>query len=341
MKKATALGLTVLVTALIASCAPAGAGSGAAAAKAIIGLLPENTTGVLAIDIQRMLGTEAARKALENPATKKNMDEFTAMSGIDPAKDVSYVGFGFVGQPKGLSIDGGVIVGLKYDRAKLLAVMKAKAPEMTEEAYGGISVYGNLDGGGEAAQSTRAAFLDETHIVVGGEQAVKSIIDVRRKTAGSLAKSVSMSAILGRVDTSGLAWGAFLVPRELLGKAIASTPQLAVLEGVTALTMAFDYGMGAFTADIRAHGGTKEQNDNLAATLNGLKALGAMYAAQEPAAGEALDGIAVSAGKDYTRVAISLSEEVMDKIGKLARAKAGEFMKQKGLAGGREKKRPD
>ena len=49
--------------------------------------------------------------------------------------------------------------------------------------------------------------------------------------------------------------------------------------------------MNNVIADIRTIGGTKEQNANLAATLNGFKAMGAMFGAEEPAVGELLNGI--------------------------------------------------
>ena len=158
---------------------------------------------------------------------------------------------------------------------------------------------------------------------------VRGIIDVHQKKAESLAKNAEMAAVLAKVDKSGFAWGAFAVPQELLKKSIASTPQLKVLEGVTGLTMAFDYKLAKFLVDIRTIGGTKEQNDKLASTLNGFKALGGMVASQEPAAGEALEAIEIRSGADYTQLSISLSQELMDKLGKLAESKAGDLIKVK------------
>jgi hypothetical protein len=74
-------------------------------------------------------------------------------------------------------------------------------------------------------------------------------------------------------------------------------------------------------------GGTEEQNKNLASALNGFKALGAMMAAQEPAAGELLNAIEITAGQDFVRLYISVSEEAMDKLGKAAQAKVGDMIK--------------
>ncbi len=325
MKKAATLGLAVVLTAVLISCGQ-GTKSGAAAGEALIRLMPEGTMGVMAIDIHRAMESEAAKKALQEPQAKAKYDEFVAMSGIDPMKDISYVGFGLMGDGGSIK-EGGAVISMTYDQAKLRALIRENAPEAKEEAYNGVPVFSNIDGTDLEGQKTRAAFLDAGHIVVGSDKAVKGIIDVHQKRAESIAKDPGMAAALKKVDKSGIAWGAFAVPQDLLKKGIEAQPQMKVLEAVTAVTMMFDYRLATFVADIRTHGGTKEQNENLASALNGFKSLGAMFAAQEPVAGEVLDGVGISAGTDYTRLSISLSQETLDKLSKLAQSKAGDLMK--------------
>jgi len=328
MRKAMTFTLAALLTVLFASCtSSSGVKSGAAAGEALIKLMPKGTMGVVAIDFQRAMSAETTKKALQDPKAKQIFDEFVRMSGIDPMKDISYAIVGLSGIAMGRAPDGGFIVNLKYDEARLRSLIKEKAPEAVEELYGGVAVFSNLDGSGK--QPIRAAFLDATHIVVGSEAGVKGVIDVFQKKADSAAKNAELGAALKKVDKTGVAWGAFLIPQDLIKKGIESQPQLKVLEGVTALTMAFDYPLGGFKADIRAVGGTEKQNADLASALNGFKSLGAMFAAQEPAAGEALSGISITSGKDYTRIAIEFSRETMDKLSQMAQAKAEEFMKAK------------
>jgi hypothetical protein len=329
MKKATTIGLAVFLTILFTSCASStGVKSGAAAGEALIKLMPKGTMGVMAIDFHRAMGTEAVTKALQDPKAREKYDEFVKMSGIDPMKDISYVGLGLSGAAAGREPDGGVIISMKYDKAKLQSLIKEKAPEAREELYNGVTIYSHLDGG-RAKQTTRAAFLDASHIVLGSEKGVKGIIDVQQKRAESITKDAELAAVLKKVDKSNIAWGAFAVPQDLLKKGIESNPQLKVLEGVKAMTMTFDYRLAAFVADIQAHGGTKEQNASLASTLNGFKSLGAMFAAQEPVVGEALNGIEITSGADFTRLSISLSQDIIDKLGQLAKSKAGDFIKVK------------
>jgi Protein of unknown function (DUF3352) len=328
MKKATVFILAVVLAAFSACTATTAARSGAAAGEALIKMLPSTSTGIVAVDVKRAMETDASKKALEDPKTKTQYDEFVKMSGIDPMKDITYLGFGLIGPIGAGDMQGGAIITLTYDKAKLQALIKEKAPEAKEELYNGVTVYRSLDGTDSKAQ-TAAAFLDDTHIVLGSESGVKGIIDVRHKKAASLAKSPAMHAMLMKVDKTGIAWGAFSVPQDLLQKGIASQPQLKVLEGVTGLTMAFDYRLATFVADIRTVGGTKEQNAGLASTLTGLKSLGAMFAAQEPVVGDVLNRIEISSGDDYTRLAVNLPQEILDKINALAQKKAGDFMKMK------------
>ena len=329
MKKTTTIGLAVVLAVALASCAPqSSVKSGAAMAESLIRLLPKPTGGVIAIDVQRITGTEAAVKALQDPQAKQKYDEFVTMSGIDPMKDINFVVIGLDGAPPAIEEKGSVIVNLKYDKDKLLGLLKEKAPELETEIYNGVTIYSGFEAE-EKKRTSRGAFLDGSHIVIGSEAGIKGIIDVHQKKAESIVKNVEMSAILKKVDKAGIAWGAFVIPPDLIKKGIDASPQLKVLEGVTAMTMAFDYKLATFTADIRTLGGTKEQNANLASALNGFKALGGMMAAQEPAVGDVLNGLEITSGPDFTRLHLSLSQEVMDKLGKLAQSKAGDFMKIK------------
>jgi len=337
MRKATLASLAILLAVSVMACTPgASVKSGAAAGEALIKMLPKTATGVVALDIRRLMATDAVTKALQEPKNKAKLDEFIKMSGIDPAKDITYAGAGLIGVPTG-SADGGAIISLTYDQAKLKALIKEKAPQAQEELYEGVTIYSKIDGD-EAKQTTRAAFLDAGHIILGSEKGVKSIIDVSKKKAESLAKSAEMAPLLKRVDKSGIFWAAFAVPPELLQKGIQANAQLKALEGVTGLLLGFDDKTTGVTADIKAVGGTKEQNTNLAQVLNGFKAMGAMAAGQEPVVGEALNGIAITSGADYTDISLNISHELMDKIGQMVRAKAGQFMKPKKEAPPEEKK---
>lgn len=334
MKRTMTLSLTLVLAAALAACAPAASlKAGSASAEALIKLLPESTRGVVAVDVHRAMELASVAKMLEaNPAAKAKYDEFVKLAGLDPAKDVYLFVLGLMGVPGEGEPDGGFIVNLRYNKDAILAAMRQKAPGSKEEAYSGVTVYSNLDG--DDKQTTRAAFLDDSNIVLGSDKGVKGIIDVFQKKAGSVMKNAEMAAIFKKVDKEGLGWVAFAVPPGLIEKGIAAQPQLKVLEGVKALTMSYDHRLSKYVADIRTMGGTEEQNKNLAQTLTGLKGLGAMFGGQEPAVGELMNAIEITSGKDFARLYISVTDELAEKLGKLAQAKAGEYIKiNKGTAG--------
>lgn len=324
MKKTKILALIVLLTAALAvGVSAATPKTGAAAAAALIKMLPKDATGVAGIDVRQLMTSEGVVKALQDPQNKEKLDEFVKMSGIDPTKDIYYLGGGLIGAPTGTA-QGAAILTLKYDKAKLQALIKTKAPEAKEELYKGVTVYSGIDGDGQ--QKTRAAFLDDTHIVIGTETGVKGVIDASKKKAESLAKNAAMAALLKKADASAMVWAAVAVPQDLLQKAMASNAQLKILEGVTGLVLSFNEKLDGIGIDLKTIGGTKEQNTTLAQALNGFRALGAMAGGEEPIIAQAMNGIAVTSGADYTEVAISLSREVLDKLGELAKSKAGQFM---------------
>ncbi len=329
MKKTTTIGSIVLFVLFLASCAPSSSiKAGSASAESLIKLLPKTVMGVIANDVHRGMTMAFVSKMLQDPKAKEKYDEFVKMIGLDPMKDVYFIVGGFSAAPNGAGQEGGIIVNLKYNKDNFLAVLKEKAPGSQSTSYNGVTIYSNLDGT-ETKSPTRVAFLDDSNILFGTDAGVKGIIDVYQKKAESVMKNTAMAGVLKKVDKAALAWGAFILPPDLVKKGIESIPQLKVIEGVTAITTSFDYRLSNYIADIRTAGGTEEQNKNLASALNGFKALGAMLAAKEPAAGDLLNAIEITSGKDFVRLYISISEEAMDKLGKAAQAKAGEFMNKK------------
>jgi len=330
MKKTTSIGSIVLLAVfLLASCAPSSSiKAGSATAESLIKLLPKTAMGVIAIDVHRGITMASVSKMLQDPKAKQKYDELVKMAGIDPMKDLYFIVGGFSASPKGGGQEGGIIVNLKYNKDNFLALMKEKAPGFQSASYNGITIYSNLDGTA-TKQAMQAAFLDDSNILFGSDAGVKGIIDVYQKKAESVMKNTAMAGFLKKVDKAALAWGAFTLPPDMVKKGIESIPQLKVIEGVTAITTSFDYKLSNYIADIRTIGGTEEQNKNLASALNGFKALGAMLAAKEPAAGDLLNAIEITSGRDFVRLYISISEEAMDKLGKAAQAKVGDMIKFK------------
>ncbi len=355
-KKTLLLSLLASINAFVLSGWPAGTaaqapgeiaspGQIAAADKDLIGLLHHSTIVVLALDMKRLLEIDAIAKAMEAPAFMAGYDEFVKMSGIDLKRDIAYVGWGVPASaiasrmatpasPAAMK-ELAVVVGLRSDKARLLSLVKEKLPEAKEEPYNGVSLFIIDDGRvpttatpGVLAEAEKMRFqfalLDDTHVVFGGDMGVRNIIDVYQKKAESLADNPEMTAILGRVDKSGVAWSAVSYPPEMVKMIADSNPLLRAIEGFKGMIIAIDDKDSTLVVDLRTLGGTPEQNATFASNLNGIKSVGALYAAEQPALAELLNGIAITSGEDYTRLTVTVTHEILGKLMLLMEPKEGD-----------------
>ena len=317
-----------------------------AADQDLIELLPCSTIGVLALDIKRILEIDAIVKAMEGPEFKKFYDEFVGMSGIDPKRDVAYVGMGIPASALAGQLstpaspapfkDFAIIIGLRSDKARLQGLVKEKVPEAKEEIYNGVSVFALVDEDKPMTampgvltevgkMNFQFAFLDASHIVLGSDPSVKGVIDVFRRKAEPLAKNSALIALINEVDKSGFAWGGVSILPELIKRGVETDRLFKAFEAVKGLTMALGNNVpGSIVFDIRFSGGTEEQNANLASVLTGLKAMGTMQAAQEPAMEVLMNGVGITSGGGHTRLSITLSRETWEALSRLAQSQAGE-----------------
>jgi tetratricopeptide (TPR) repeat protein len=134
-----------------------------------------------------------------------------------------------------------------------------------------------------------------------------------------------MAAFIDRVDKSGVAWAAVSYPPEQVKMIADSNPLLRAIEGFKGMIMAIDDRDSTLVVDIRTIGGTTEQNAEFASNLNGLKSVGALYAAEQPALAELLNGIAVTSGEDYTRLSLTVSHETVGKLALLMEPKESDL----------------
>ena len=320
----------------------AASGQAATADKDLLELLPRSTVGVLVINIKRLLEVPPIAKAMQGPESKKFY-----ISGIDLKRDVAYVGLGipaaaldsWLSTPAKPAIikDYAMVVGLNYDTTKLQGLLREKAPEAKQEAYNGVSVL-TFNEPSQPAATTPAvvaqldkmkfdlAFLDGTHFVLGDDAGVRGVIDVYQKRAESLAQVPDMAAFMSRVDKSGLAWMAVSYSPEQIKMIADSNPLLKAIEGFKGIIMAVDDKDSTLVIDWRTLGGAAEQNAEFASNLNGLKAVGALYAAEQPALAELLNRVAITSGRDYTRLNLAVSHETIGKLWRLVEPKGAEWM---------------
>lgn len=324
MKTCVRIGLAILITAGLVSCVEQGGlKAGSATGKSMLQLIPANSHGVLVIDIHRALATDQAAKALKDEKLKQKYDEFVKASGIDPMKDVYLLAVGLAGPMMGQDQEGVILLNLRYNKEQLLGKLKEGVKNLLEETYNGVTIYKGAEAGKPGKKEMAGAFLDDSNIVFGNDKTVRAAIDLYQKKADSVLKNAEMGKVIKAVNTSAVFWGAFTVPPDVIKKAVEQNPMLKPLEGVTGLGMSTDYANQNIIAEIQSLGGTKDQNKQLADTLNGFKAMGAAYASKEPILMDLLNTLEITSGADHVKVYASIPSALLEKAQKMAQEKFG------------------
>ncbi len=338
MKKTAFVGVLLILSFLVISCgsdkAPV---AGSATPESMLGLLPSNVQNVFVVDVRKAMSTDAAKKALEDEEMNKHYQEFVEKSGVDFKNDVYYFVLGIAGGPEfdaqkqGLNVqNGAVLVNLKYDKENLLALLKENAKDLKEEDYNGVTLYSGsapTEAMGAPPQGA-GAFLDASNIVLGDEASVREVIDIYQKKSESILTNKAMTEIFKAVDTSALFWGAFSIPANTVNELGAGNPMLQLFEGVTALTLSFDYELEGLTAVIQALGGTQEQNDKMKDAMNGLLALAGGMTGSLPAVGALLETIEITSAADRVKISALVPSELIEELQQAAKAKAGEILEK-------------
>jgi len=326
MKKFAAVGLVILFTFFsLISCAkkPAAPKAGSAKAEDMLSLLPQEARGVIVIDLQRIMKTEAVDKAINENKDYQKYQQFIQEIGIDPQKDVYFFVVGMTGQVGGQKAQEGVaLINLKYNKDLILAKVKKEGGELTEAESNGIKIYRVVPPGKEKPLS--GVFLDDSNIIVGTDAAVKKVIDVTQKKAENIWKNQELSALLKGANKAAMVWGAFEVPPEAMQGAASQNPMLGTFADIKSVLLSFDYQDKSLLAEIKAMCPNEEKNKQMANALNGFKALGAGAASKEPLVGELLNKIEISSAPDHVKISANIPEELIKSLSEKMKVQKGQ-----------------
>lgn len=331
MKKITAVGIAFFfVFFAFISCAkkPAAPKAGSAKAEDMLTLIPKAAIGIFVIDVNRVMTTEAASKAIKEDANYQKYQEFISETGIDPMKDVYFLVAAMTGEMSATGGKGVAVINLKYDKDRLLAKINEKQENLKESEHEGVTVFTVEEA--EDGKPASGAFLDESNIVIGDDQGVKAVIDIWKKKADNVLKNEALSALIKTTNKEALLWSAIAFPEGAMKQLSAQNPMLQSLENLTAITMFFDYKNKNILAEIKAMGGDEANNKQIADLLSGLKAMGAMASTKDPNVGELMNRIEISAGADYVKISASLPEDLLEGLSKKA-TKEKEEEKEEGF----------
>jgi len=325
----------VLLVFGFAACKKAGApAAGAASAADMLSMIPKAAQGVVVIDIHAGMNSVFIDKAIKDAKDNQKYLDFIAQTGIDPQKDIYYAVVGLMGSEGLDKTSPVVVVNLKYDQAKLLAKLKEKATNVTEETYEGLTLYTAADPGEQKPMS--GVFYDGSNIIVGEAKNVKAVIDVVKKGADSILKNEALTALLKSADQTAMLWAAAVLPPEAMKTVAAQNPMAASLDSLKSILIALDYKNQALRIEIKGMGGDAAKNKQTADALTGLKALGAMAAGEKPEIGELVNKIEVTSSAEFVKIAALLPEELLTKLS----ATAKDAVKEK-MAGAKDEGKKD
>jgi hypothetical protein len=290
--------------------------AGSATPDDMLTLLPMNAKGVFFINVNQALSIEAADKAIKESKDYKKLEEFIGMTGIDPQKDIYYAAVAMTGDLGKKEEKGVAIINLKYEKEKIVNLMKEKMAEeedveLAEAEYGGMTIYEIEEGDDE---EVAFSFLDDSNIVAGNEDEVRTVIDIYQKKADNLYKNQALSELIAQTDKDTLFWGALLIPSEAVDEATAENPMLSNLKDLKAATMNFDYKNMSVIAEIKLLSANSEKNEQIAKMLDGLKAMGGMMAGEKPEIGELLNKIEITSTPEYVKINANLPQDLLEKL---------------------------
>lgn len=328
MRKTFFIGmLIVCILFLSASCAkkPAVPKAGSAKAEDMLALIPKSAIGVLVVDINSAMKTDVAADALsEKSPNYAKYQEFVQKTGVDIKKDVFFLVAAATGDIVSGEQEGVAVINMKHNKDLLLAALKEQAPEIAETDYNGITIYAAQDP--KTNKRVAGVFLDDSNIVVGSENAVKSVLDVLQKKTESVLKNDQLAPLIKTSNTSAMLWSAIAIPASAADK-VSQNPFLSNLQGIKSVLLSFDYRNKRLLAEIKALGMDEAHNKQLAEMLTGFKAMAALGAEKEPEAAELLNRIAVSSTADHVAINADIPEDLLKKMGEKAKAKVAEKLK--------------
>jgi hypothetical protein len=300
-------------------------------ADAMLGMVPEGAIMVMAFDFQRFANLKFFDKALKEDwqdnakAVKdfKDYQEFVQKTGIDLQKDVYAIVAALYGTLDGDNPELMGVANLKYDEAKLLAVLQEKGAFAGEEKYGDRTLYTlqNDDPG----KDMRLVFLNKASILFGSPQPVKNAIDLAAKKGRSVLKTEALMKHIDKLDKKSMFWLAVgSIPDKMKQAPAGGMPvDLSKAEAFTAVA---DFKDKVLSGELRLLSNNEAGNKQIVDMLNGLKALGAMGSEKEPELGQLLNGIQIASTAEAITLTFSLPEELMNKLGDKAKDKAKDVL---------------
>lgn len=281
-------------------------------ADQMLQLVPKQAKGVFYADFQKILETDAAKKAIKEAQGEKYQKIIQA-SQIDPEKDLYAMVIAWMGKTEQPDQQGLAIFNLNYSKDTLLSLAREKGPELSTEKYNGITIYSTLQ---KQKKKGSFAFLDDTHVVVGNPHSVKEAIDVSQNKKENIFKNKSISELLTKTNQQAMFWGGILFPPEAMEKISSDNPMLRNLKSLHSASLYIDYKNKNLITEIKITSRDEGKIQELVDLLNGVKALGSMAGGKKPQFEELMKKIEITAQPDHIKIYAQIPDELLNQLSK-------------------------
>ncbi len=279
----------------------------------ILKMLPKESAGIIFVNIERISGTKFFREL-----TSTNREKIEKW-GIDPEKDIHFVGIAISGKiMPGKKTAGLVVMNVDYKKELILSNLKKEGLDIAEEKYKNALIISGID---KKNKDLRMAFIGNNFLGIGNEELLKKAIDLKAGKGENILKNSQLMSLVKDLNQESFLWGASLIPRKDIKGMLEKNPQAKIFESIKAVSFFMDYNNTGYQGELNLHSDDEAKINQMADFLNGIKAMISMGKSQSPELQELLSGINISAEPTRVKVAVNLTEDLIMKLKKEAEKK--------------------
>ncbi len=276
--------------------------------------IPSDYHFVFGVNVQRLVKSSIYAELQQKKEIGSGLAAFIAKTGIDPARDVTYL----VGAGPGKAQNGNegvLIVAGQFNQDAIVSYIRSKSAPV-EVQYDGTTAFmvqnpktGDVNGG--------IAFLTDNEIAVGSLPSLKAALDTRTNADKSILSDATMSALLNDIGLEEMFWFAGDAT-DALTNAPAAAPLASTAASIKNVVGTIDINDAAAATVAGTITLTALDSDHavkLADALRGFIALGQLAGNQNSGLKTLLGGLLVSQNSARVRVALNFPLNTLGKLG--------------------------
>jgi hypothetical protein len=300
---ASAMAVTALYTDYSAKVAAAGLPDG-------LDSIPSDYRFVFGINVQRVVQSSVYTKLRQNTPIGSDLALFVENTGLDPARDITYlVGAGSAkdqGRSQGIAIVSG-----RFNKDAIVRFIRSKATPQEQVYHGALLIMFPEQQAGTAPKGL--GFLNSQEIALGDLESLKAVVDMSGQQNKSIIFSETMAPLIRSVGPDEMFW--FAGDAEgILAEAPANSPLASSASSIKSIVGTFNLDE-AVTGKITATAVNAEGAQKLVEAVKGLIALGQLAGNQQAEFKSLLSGLTVTQDATLVTLALNIPADLLAKMG--------------------------